>query len=130
MQRAAESTVVGIVSGEFDRVTEVSDAFLRMVGYSRKELIAGDVNWPDLTPPEYSSLDDRAHDEDLMHGACTPFEKEYFRKDGSRVPVLVTSAVLVSLRFDGSLSFRILRIATGGRRLKKSIRMRPRSKTL
>ena len=94
VQRAAESTVVGIVSGEFDRMTEVSDAFLRMVGYSRKELTAGHLHWPDLTPPEYSPLDDRAHDEDLMHGACTPFEKEYFRKDGSRVPVLVTSAVL------------------------------------
>ena len=37
----AESTVVGIVSGEFDRITEVSDAFLRMVGYSREELIGG-----------------------------------------------------------------------------------------
>ena len=58
VQRAAESTVVGIVSGEFDRMTEVSDAFLRMVGYSRKELIAGHMRWPDLTPPEYSSLDE------------------------------------------------------------------------
>jgi PAS domain S-box-containing protein len=93
-QRAPESTVVGIVSGEFDRITEVSDAFLRMVGYSREELIAGNLTWPDLTPPEYSPLDDLAHDEDLMHGACTPFEKAYIRKDGTRVPVLVTGAVL------------------------------------
>ena len=93
-QRAPESTVVGIVSGEFDRITEVSDAFLRMVGYSREELTAGDLTWPDLTPPEYSPLDDLAHDEDLMYGACTPFEKAYIRKDGTRVPVLVTGAVL------------------------------------
>lgn len=93
-QRAAESTVVGIVSGEFDRITEASDAFLRMVGYSQEELTAGHLHWPDLTPPEYSPLDERAHEEGLMHGACTPFEKEYIRKDGTRVSVLVTGAVL------------------------------------
>ena len=86
--------VVGIVSGEFDRITDASDAFLDMVGYSHDDLVAGRPYWPDLTPQEYSLLDEQAHEEGLIHGACTPFEKEYFRKDGTRVCVLVTSAVL------------------------------------
>ena len=86
--------VVGIVSGEFDRVTDASDAFLAMVGYGLDDLVAGRPYWPDLTPPEYSLLDERAHEEGLIHGACTPFEKEYIRKDGTRVRVLVTGAVL------------------------------------
>jgi formate hydrogenlyase transcriptional activator len=52
------------------------------------------VQWPDLTPPEYSALDELAHEEGLRFGACTPYEKELLRKDGTRVPVLVATAVL------------------------------------
>ena len=89
-----ESTIAGIVSGEFDRIPEANDAFLNLVGYSREDLLAGRLRWPDLTPPEYSALDDLAHEEGLRFGACTPYEKELLRKDGSRVPVLVTTAVL------------------------------------
>ena len=90
----AESTIAGIVSGEFDRIPEVNDAFLELVGYSREDLEAGRLLWPDLTPPEYLGLDELAHEEGLRFGACTPFEKELIRKDGTRVPVLVATAVL------------------------------------
>ncbi len=90
----AESTIAGIVSGEFDRIPDANDAFLNLVGYSRDDLQAGRLNWPDLTPPEYVALDDLAHEEGLRFGACTPFEKELIRKDGTRVPVLVATAVL------------------------------------
>src|SRR5579864_2016170 len=89
-----ESTIAGIVSGEYDRITEANDAFLRMVGYSREDFAAGRLQWLDLTPPEYSALDEVAHDEGLRFGACTPYEKEFLRKDGTRVPVLVATAVL------------------------------------
>ena len=90
----AESTIAGIVSGEFERIPEANDAFLELVGYSREDLLEGRLNWPDLTPPEYLPLDQLAHEEGLRFGACTPFEKELIRKDGTRVPVLVATAVL------------------------------------
>ena len=90
----AESTIAGIVSGEFDRIPEANDAFLELVGYSREDLQAGRLHWPDLTPSEYRGLDEVAHEEGLQFGACTPFEKELIRKDGARVPVLVATAVL------------------------------------
>lgn len=90
----AESTIAGIVSGEFDRIPEANDAFLELVGYSREDLQTGRLHWPDLTPPEYLALDEIAHEEGLRFGACTPFEKELTRKDGTRVPVLVATAVL------------------------------------
>jgi len=90
----AESTIAGIVSGEFDRIPEANDTFLELVGYSREDLQAGRLHWPDLTPPEYLALDELAHEEGLRFGACTPFEKELIRKDGARVPVLVATAVL------------------------------------
>src|SRR5579872_2576628 len=90
----AESTIAGIVSGEFDRIPEVNDAFLELAGYSREDLASGRIHWPDLTPPEYAALDELAHEEGLRFGACTPYEKELLRKDGTRVPVLVATAVL------------------------------------
>ena len=90
----AESTIAGIVSGEFDRIPEANDAFLELVGYTRDDLQEGRLHWPDLTPPEYLALDELAHEEGLRFGACTPFEKELIRKDGTRVPVLVATAVL------------------------------------
>ena len=90
----AESTIAGIVSGEFDRIPEVNDAFLELVGYSREDLASGRLSWPDLTPSEYSALDELAHEEGLRFGACTPYEKELLCKDGTRVPVLVVTAVL------------------------------------
>jgi PAS domain S-box-containing protein len=90
----AESTIAGIVSGEFDRIPDVNDAFLELVGYSREDSVSGRLHWPDLTPLEYSALDELAHEEGLRFGACTPYEKELLRKDGTRVPVLVATAVL------------------------------------
>ena len=93
-ERAKESTIAGVVSGEFDHITDANDTFLQMVGYSREDLIAGRLYWPDLTPAEYLPLDEEAHEEGMRYGACTPFEKEYIRKDGTRVRVLVAVAVL------------------------------------
>ena len=88
------STIAGIVSGEFDRIPEANDAFLNMVGYTREDLRNGNLRWPDLTPPKYAALDDLAHEEALRFGACTPYEKELLCKDGTRVPVLIATAVL------------------------------------
>ena len=89
-----QSTIAGVVSGEFDHVPEANEAFLELVGYSREDLLAGQMHWPDLTPHEYAALDEIAHEEILRFGACTPFQKELIHKDGTRVPVLVTTAAL------------------------------------
>ena len=89
---AAESTIVGVVSGEFDHILEANDAFLGMLGYSREDLRS--LQWPDIAAPEYLPLEECAHEEGLVHGASTPFEMEYIRKDETRVRVLVASAVL------------------------------------
>jgi PAS domain S-box-containing protein len=89
-----QATIAGIVSGEYDHIPEVNDAFLDLVGYSREDLASGRMQWPDLTPPEYAALDELAHEEGLRFGACTPYEKKLIRKDGTRVPVLIATAVL------------------------------------
>ena len=90
----AQSTVVCVASCEFDQIPEANDAFLELAGYTRDDLTAGRMHWPDLTPAEHVPLDDLAHEEGLRYGACTPYHKEMIRKDGERVPILVATAVM------------------------------------
>ena len=93
-QIPSQASIVGVISGEFDDISDVNNAFLELVGYSHDDFQAGCLRWPDLTPEEYAPLDELAHEEGLRFGACTPYEKELIRKDGTRAPVLVTTAVL------------------------------------
>jgi PAS domain S-box-containing protein len=90
----ARAAITGVVSGELEQIYDVNEAFLEIAGYSREDLSAGRLAWADLTPPEYLAIDELAHEEALRFGACTPYERELIRKDGGRVRVLVTTAVL------------------------------------
>ncbi|QIR35434.1 PAS domain S-box protein [Tolypothrix sp. PCC 7910] len=85
----AESNIIGIIVADLNGpILEANDIFLQMVGYTQEELRSGRMRWREMTPPEYLEASDRAVEELLTTGACTPFEKEYIRKDGSRIPVL------------------------------------------
>ena len=82
---------IGMWTGD-GSIAEANDALLELLGYTREDLRAGLVRWASLTPPEFRHLDERAADDTHRYGHCTPYEKEYLRKDGSRVPVLVGGA--------------------------------------
>ncbi|MDZ7991817.1 MAG: PAS domain S-box protein [Nostoc sp. EfeVER01] len=85
-----ESNMIGIGFWSQDgEITEANDALLNMVGYTREELLAGKINWQDLTPTEYVPLDKQAITQFQDNPFCTPFEKEYIRKDGSHFPILI-----------------------------------------
>lgn len=94
LRRLVESNIIGVVFGETDTMTDANDAFLQMVGYSREDLLSGNLRWAEMTPNEYSYLDARGVEELLTVGSFTRFEKEYIRKDGSRVPILIGGALL------------------------------------
>ncbi|QSQ27083.1 PAS domain S-box protein [Pyxidicoccus parkwayensis] len=94
-RRIFESHVIGLVlSDNQGRVTHANDAFLRIVGYSREDLTEGRINFLAMTPPEFHAVTMRAVEEIEAHGVASTFEKEYVRKDGSRVPVLLGSVRL------------------------------------
>jgi PAS domain S-box-containing protein len=94
IRRLVDSNVQGVMfwnsKGE---ITGANDAFLRVVGYTREELESGRFGWAAMTPPEYAHLDRHSLEELAAKGVCTPFEKEYIRKDGSRVPILLGAAI-------------------------------------
>jgi PAS domain S-box-containing protein len=90
IRRLVEANIIGIFVWEIDgQIIEANDAFLGMVGYDRGDLAAGRVNRTDLTPPEWRERDARTLAELKASGTAQPFEKEYFRKDGSCIPVLI-----------------------------------------
>lgn len=89
-----DANIIGIIFATLDRITEANDAFLDMVGYTREELVAGEIYRQKITPPEYADLDQQGLEDLLSFGVCTPFEKEYIRKDGSRVPILIGGALV------------------------------------
>ncbi len=92
--RLVDANVIGIIIFALDgRIIEANDAFLQMVGYDHEDLAAGRIRWTELTPPEWRDYDARAVAEIKVTGSAQPWEKEYVRKDGSRVPVLVGVAM-------------------------------------
>jgi PAS domain S-box-containing protein len=96
IRRLIDANVVGIFIWDFGgRILEANDAFLRIVGYDRDDVVGGRLRWTDLTPPEWLERDTQQWVPKLkMTGSLQPFEKEYFRRDGSRVPVLNGLATL------------------------------------
>jgi PAS domain S-box-containing protein len=93
LRRLLDSNAQGVMFWNIaGKIESANDAFLGIVGYSREDLEAGLIDWAAMTPGEYADLDRTAIEELAATGVCTPIVKEYIRKDGSRVSVLVGAA--------------------------------------
>ncbi|MEH2249631.1 hybrid sensor histidine kinase/response regulator [Nostoc sp.] len=94
--RLAESNIIGVIVTDMNNgsIMEANDAFLKMVGYTREDLSANQMKWREMTPPEYLLLSERTVEELRTTRVCKPFEKEYIRKDGDRIPVLLGSVLV------------------------------------
>jgi PAS domain S-box-containing protein len=94
IRRLVDANILGIFIWNLEgAIIEANEAFLRMVQHGREDLVSGCVRWTDLTPAEWRERDERAVTELNGTGTVQPYEKEYFRKDGSRVPVLIGGAL-------------------------------------
>lgn len=102
VRRLVDSNIVGVLIWDLDgQIREANDAFLDMLQYGREDLVSGGVRWTDLTPAEWRERDERATADLKSTGTVQPYEKEFFRKDGSRVPVLIGSALFDARGNDG-----------------------------
>ena len=105
IRRLVDANIVGVVISRFDgQILEANDAFLEMVGASRDDLNSGQLWAADLTPAEWQGTSEQAWAQIRATGSFGPFEKEYIRKDGSRVPALIGGTSINEARTE-SVSF-------------------------
>jgi PAS domain S-box-containing protein len=94
IRRLVDANILGIFIWNLEgAIVEANEAFPRMLQYDRDDLVSRRMLWADLTPPEWRERDERALASLKATGTAPPYEKEFFRKDGSRVPVLVGGAL-------------------------------------
>jgi PAS domain S-box-containing protein len=84
-----DANVVGVTVSDAEHVYEANDTWLRITGHTRAEQESGQLSWRAMTPPEWAAADDDAMQQLATQGWVEPYEKEYMRPDGSRVPVLI-----------------------------------------
>ena len=99
LRRVFESNVVGMIRWDLDRslILDANAEFLRMTGYTRDDVTGGRLNFRDLTPPEWTARNEEGISTIRADGHAAPYEKEYFRKDGSRLPLIIAG-----MRFEDS----------------------------
>jgi PAS domain S-box-containing protein len=93
--RFVNANIVGIMIGDANGdIVLANDYYLNILGVTRQDLLEGKVKWTQFTPPEWLPADEKAMHQLQETGICEPYEKEYERADGSRVPVYIADAIL------------------------------------
>ena len=94
-RRIFDANVVGVIYWNLDTgmILKANDLFLDMLGYTREDLVCGRLNWEQMTPPEWRERNEAGIAEIRLRRRGTPYEKEYFRKDGARVPIIIGGAL-------------------------------------
>lgn len=95
LQCFVDSNIVGVIMADLSgNLHEANHAFLQMLGYTQEDFQSVNLRWREMTPPEWFEADERAIARIRQTGSCPPFEKEYWSKDGRRVPILIGIAML------------------------------------
>jgi PAS domain S-box-containing protein len=99
IRRLVDANIVGVAITRVDgSILDLNDAALKIVGYSRESVQSGRLRWRELTPPDWQAASDRAVAQLQATGSFDVFEKEFFRVDGSRVPVLLAGTAVDDTR--------------------------------
>lgn len=102
LRRLYDANLIGVLNFRLDgSIVNANSHFLNMVGYTVEDLQAQRIDWSRMTPPEYRHLDERAITLLKTSGEDMPYEKEYIRKDGSRVPIFIGAAMTDEINEEG-----------------------------
>jgi PAS domain S-box-containing protein len=105
IRRLVDANIIGIFMWNLEgEIVDANEAFSNMLGFSREDLLSGRIRWTDLTPAEWGDRDERAVAEIKETGTFQPFQKEYVRKDGRHVPVMIGGAMFEG-RKNGGVAF-------------------------
>jgi PAS domain S-box-containing protein len=94
-RKLVQSSLIGVFVADLDgRILDANDAFLDIIGYAKDDRAENRLRWDALTPEEHRAADLTAIEQLHANGTCAPWEKEYFHKDGRRVPILIGVTML------------------------------------
>lgn len=96
------SPYLGVAMADENHIIDGNDAFLRMIGHSREQLMEGQIDWRKMTPEKFRPLDVSAMDQLREFGTCVPYEKEFVLPDGSSLPFLIGAVRLSAEPFQWS----------------------------
>ncbi|WP_394794128.1 PAS domain S-box protein [Armatimonas sp.] len=101
LHRLFETNVVGMIHWNLESslILDANREFFQMTGYTREDVASGLIDFRKLTPPEWTARNEEGIRAIREQGFAAPYEKEYFRKDGSRVALLIAGT-----RFEDSSS--------------------------
>jgi PAS domain S-box-containing protein len=102
LQAFLEFAPIGMIFSTVDGgILEANDTFLKMIGYSREELKNGELRWDTLTPPEFIERDIEAIAEAKKTGFSRTYEKDYIKKTGERIHILIGFILIGQVRDEG-----------------------------
>src|SRR5262249_39784354 len=95
LRRMLSVAVVGVlIFYKEGTLLDCNEAYLNMSGFTKEEVASRALTWRLLTPPEYIESSEQQMVKLAETGLIGPYEKEYFRKDGSRLWMLFVGASL------------------------------------
>ena len=95
LRKVFDSNMVGLIfSDRGGTIHEANDYFLSLLGYTREQFRNMKLRWQDITPPEFDEVSALHFQELVSTGFIIPFEKEYQRADGSRIPILLGASMI------------------------------------
>jgi len=96
LSKVLETETVGVMFWDLTTglMTAANDTFLKMMGYSQKDVEARELTWQKLTPLEYHEISLAEISKFQVTGRVGPYEKEYIRKDGTRKWLIFAGSAL------------------------------------
>ena len=117
-----ESSTDGIASVDMEgRIIDVNNAFLKMLGYSKEELLR--LNFKNFTPQKWHEMEDNLITSQLSEGSDSSiiYEKEYIKKDGTIFPINARFWIIKDVQGDPVRIWRIVRDLTDRKKKEKEI---------
>jgi two-component system, cell cycle sensor histidine kinase and response regulator CckA len=116
-----ESSADAIVALDLDGCfTDANPAALRMLGYSRDELL--ELTYRDVTPARWHAMNVAIMEGDVRARGCSDeYDKEYVRKDGTVIPVAVRTFTRMDAAGSAVGAWAIVRDVTERKRAEEAL---------
>lgn len=108
-----------VLVDDWNEYLDYNKAYLEILGRDEYELVG--KNFYDFTAPEYRQFQEKIMEDVRKTGKTITFDKEYIRKDGSKVPVQVTISRLFDKKGKLMGSFAFIKDISEQKRIEREL---------